>query len=127
MDLELTRGGPREPWQLGLRRGRMIALTDSVAVDAELDAFAAPYHAAAQAALAERSATAAQDIGSPRGRLADGPLWDLVHAAQLDATGADVSLAALFDPAARHPPRPGDACATRCAPTRTTTRSPWSS
>ena len=51
VDLELTRGGPQEPWHLGLRRGQTIALTDSVPVDAELDAFAAPYHAAAQAAL----------------------------------------------------------------------------
>ena len=100
VDLELTRGGPKEPWHLGLRRGRTIALADSVPVDAELDAFAAPYHAAAQAALSERIGDAAQDVGSPHGRLADGPLWDLVHAAQLEATGADVSLAALFDPAA---------------------------
>jgi len=100
VDLELTRGGPKEPWHLGLRRGQTIALADSVPVDAELDAFAAPYHAAAQAALSERIGEAAQDIGSPHGRLADGPLWDLVHTVQLEASGADVSLAALFDPAA---------------------------
>jgi len=100
VDLELTRAGPREPWHLGLRRGQTIVLADSVPVDAELDAFAAPYHAAAQAALNERIGEAAQDIGSPRGRLADGPLWDLVHAVQLEASGADVSLAALFDAAA---------------------------
>ena len=100
VDLELTRGGPREPWHLGLRRGQTIALTDSVPVDAELDAFAAPYHAAAQAALSERIGQAAQDIGSPHGRFADGPLWDLIHAAQLEASGADVSLAALIDPTA---------------------------
>jgi len=100
VDLELSRGGPAEPWHVGLRRGQTIAVTDTVAVDGELVAMAAPYHAAAQAALAERIGEARQDIGSPRGRLADGPLWDLVHAAQLEATGADVSLAALYDPAA---------------------------
>jgi 2',3'-cyclic-nucleotide 2'-phosphodiesterase/3'-nucleotidase/5'-nucleotidase len=100
VDLELTRSGPQEPWHLGLRRGQTIALADSIPVDAELDALAAPYHAAAQAALSERIGEAVQDIGSPHGRLADGPLWDLVHAAQLEASGADVSLAALFDPAA---------------------------
>ncbi len=100
VDIELTRGGPTEPWRVGLRRGQTIAVADSVPVDAELDSFAAPYHAAAQAALSERIGEAAQDIGSPHGRLADGPLWDLVHAAQLEASGADVSLAALFDPAA---------------------------
>jgi 2',3'-cyclic-nucleotide 2'-phosphodiesterase (5'-nucleotidase family) len=100
VDLELTRGGPKDSWHLGLRSGQTVALADSVPIDAELDAFAAPYHSAAQAALAERIGEAAQDIGSPHGRLADGPLWDLVHAAQLEASGADVSLAALFDPAA---------------------------
>jgi 2',3'-cyclic-nucleotide 2'-phosphodiesterase/3'-nucleotidase len=100
VDLELTREGPREPWHLGLRRGQTVTLTDTVRADAELEAFAVPYHDAAQAALGERIGQAAQDIGSPRGRLADGPLWDLVHDVQLEATGADVSLAALFDPAA---------------------------
>ena len=100
VDLELSRPGPQEPWRLVSRRAQVIALRDSVPVDPELDAFAAPYHAAAQAGLAEVIGTAARDIGSPHGRFTDGPLWDLVHAAQLEATGADVSLAALYDPAA---------------------------
>ena len=100
VDLELTREAAKDPWHLGLRRGQNTMVTDTVPPDAGLDAFAAPYHAAAQAALSERIGDAAQDIGSPRGRFADGPLWDLVHTAQLEATGADVSLTALFDPAA---------------------------
>src|SRR5512143_2260066 len=100
VDLVLARTGPGQPWRLVSRRARVTAVTDSVPADAALEAFAAPYHEAAQAGLGEVIGTAAQDIGSPHGRLADGPLWDLVHAAQLEATGADVSLAALSDPAA---------------------------
>jgi 2',3'-cyclic-nucleotide 2'-phosphodiesterase/3'-nucleotidase len=100
VDLELTRGGPQEPWRLAPPRSQVIAVSDTTAVDADLDAFAAPYHAAAQAALAEVIGQAAQDIGSPHGRFGDGPLWDLIQAAQLEATGADVSLAALYDPEA---------------------------
>ena len=100
VDLELSRGGPQEPWRLKARRSQVIAVADSTAVDADLESFAAPYHVAAQAALAERIGEAGEDVGSPQGRFADGPLWDLVHAAQLEATGADVSLAALTNPAA---------------------------
>jgi 2',3'-cyclic-nucleotide 2'-phosphodiesterase/3'-nucleotidase/5'-nucleotidase len=100
VDLELARATPREPWRLVTRTGQLTVLTDSIAVDAELEALAAPYHEAARAALAERVGTAARAIGSPLGRFAAGPLWDLIHAAQLEATGADVSLASLPDPAA---------------------------
>ena len=106
VDLELVRAAPGEPWRLWTRSGQLTVLTDSVAVDAELEAFAAPYHEAARAALAERVGTAARDIGSPAGLLAAGPLWDLIHAAQLEATGADVSLAALPDPDAVIPAGP---------------------
>jgi 2',3'-cyclic-nucleotide 2'-phosphodiesterase / 3'-nucleotidase / 5'-nucleotidase len=106
VDVELTRATPAERWHLGLRRARTIAVTDSVPADAALEAFAAPYHEAARAALTERIGTAARDIDSPHGRLSAGPLWDLIHAAQLEATGADVSLAALPDPAAVIPAGP---------------------
>jgi len=106
VDVELTRAGDRDPWRLELRRGESLAVTDTVAVDSALADFAAPYHEAARAALAERLGTAARDIGSPHGRASSGPLWDLLHAAQLEATGADVSLAALPDPAAVIPAGP---------------------
>lgn len=106
VDLELVRATPQEPWRVELRRGQLTVLSDSVAVDSALAAFAAPYHDAARASLASPLGTAARDVGSPRGRFADGPLWDLIHAAQLEATGADVSLAALPDPAAVIPAGP---------------------
>ncbi len=100
VDLELARATPRDPWRLESRRSRWLPADDPVAVDTALAAVAAPYEEAAVAALAERLGTAAREIGSPRGRFAAGPLWDLIHAAQLEATGADVSIAALPDPAA---------------------------
>jgi 2',3'-cyclic-nucleotide 2'-phosphodiesterase/3'-nucleotidase len=100
VDVEMSRGGPGEPWKVTSRRGQILAPADSTPADPELEGLAAPYHAAAQAALAQRIGEAAQDVGSPRGRFADGPLWDLVHDAQLEASGADVSLAALYEPAA---------------------------
>jgi 2',3'-cyclic-nucleotide 2'-phosphodiesterase/3'-nucleotidase len=51
--------------------------------------------------LNETLGRAVDDLGTPAGWLADGPLWALLHRAQLEATGADVSLATLPDSAAR--------------------------
>ena len=36
-------------------------------------------------------------VVAPGGRLADGSLWELIHRVQLQASGADVSIAALLD------------------------------
>ena len=60
----------------------------------------------AAAALSETLGVALGVIDAPRGRLEDGPLWELIHRVQLDATQAEVSLAPLLDPAVRIPPGP---------------------
>ena len=99
VDVDLERDGAG-PWRVTARRSRIVAVADSTPADADLDAFAAPYHEAAEALLSERIGEAGADIRAPEGLCADGPLWDLIHAAQLEATGAVVSLTALPDPAA---------------------------
>ena len=106
VDLAFTRPSRDGRWVLATRRSRVIAVTDSIPDHSPLVDFAAPYHRATRAALAETLGVALGEIGAPRGRLEDGPLWELIHRVQLDATGADVSLAALFDPAVRIPPGP---------------------
>jgi 2',3'-cyclic-nucleotide 2'-phosphodiesterase/3'-nucleotidase len=106
VDLAFTRASPRHPWTLTSRRARVIAVTDSLPADTALAAFAEPYHRATEAALAEKLGVALREIGSPHGRLEDGGLWELIQRVQLEATGAEVSLAALFDPAARIAPGP---------------------
>jgi hypothetical protein len=45
-------------------------------------------------------------VTAPGGRLADGSLWELIHRVQLQASGAEVSLAALLDPDAAIPAGP---------------------
>ena len=100
VDLELSRSDSRAPWSVVARHAELVAVTDSVAADSALSAFARPYHLAAEAALDQPIGSAAARIDSPHGRLGDGPLWELIQNAQLAATGADVSLAPLFDPAA---------------------------
>jgi 2',3'-cyclic-nucleotide 2'-phosphodiesterase/3'-nucleotidase len=106
IDLAFTRPSPRDPWTLASRRARVIAVTDSVPEDTALVAFAEPYHRATEAALAETLGVALRPIGSPRGRLEDGGLWELIQRVQLAASGAEVSLASLPDPAVRIAPGP---------------------
>ena len=78
----------------------MVAITDSVGPDSALAAFALPYHRSTQAALDRPLGRLEHAAGAPRGRFADGPLWELIQRAQLAASGADVSLATLADPEA---------------------------
>ncbi len=100
VDVTLSRDGPDARWRVVNRRARAIAVTDTTPEDGARVAFARPYHERAQAALEEVLGHAARDLASPRGRLDDGPLWELIHHAQLEASGAEVSLAALFEPRA---------------------------
>jgi len=106
VDLTFSRGAASEPWKLAARRSRVIAVTDSLPADSALAAIAEPVHRATVAALAETLATAQAEIAAPHGRLEDNAMWELIHRVQLDATGADVSLAPLFDPAWRIAPGP---------------------
>ena len=76
----------------------LLAVDDTVAADPRIAALAAPYEAEARRALGVAVARAAAPIGAPAGRLADGPMWELLHRMQLAASGADVSLTALFRP-----------------------------
>jgi 2',3'-cyclic-nucleotide 2'-phosphodiesterase / 3'-nucleotidase / 5'-nucleotidase len=106
VDLTFARGSASEPWTLATRRARVIAVADSVPADTALVAFAEPYHRNTRAALAETLGTAQRALGTPRGRLEDVSLWELIQRVQLEATGADVSLAALPDTGLRIPPGP---------------------
>ncbi|TMQ67552.1 MAG: hypothetical protein E6K80_15155, partial [Candidatus Eisenbacteria bacterium] len=101
VDLVFTRERAGDAWRLDSRRARVMAIADSVATDPALALLARPYHEEAQTLLARRVGTAPRDLEAPRGRLANGSTWELIHRAQLDATGADLSLAALPDPTAK--------------------------
>jgi 2',3'-cyclic-nucleotide 2'-phosphodiesterase (5'-nucleotidase family) len=60
-----------------------------------------PHRERIRPALDEVVGRARSDLTSPAGRFGDGPIWELIHRAQLEASGAEVSLAALPDPEAR--------------------------
>ncbi len=99
VDLTFTRDNPSAPWKLAGKRANVLALGDTVAVDPSLAPLLAAYATRTKAALDVVVANATARLDAPAGRFADNALWQLVHRAQLAASGADVSLAALFDPA----------------------------
>ena len=101
VELTFTREDPGSPWRISQNRGYMAAVSDTVADDPALSALAKPWHDEALALLAQHVGRTNANLDAPRGRFANGPLWELIHRAQLAASGADISLAALPDPAAR--------------------------
>lgn len=97
IDLALSRGAPTEAWRVTNRSASNLPVTLRLADQPALAAMAAPIHDATEQALAQPIANTTLALASPFGRAADSPVWDLVHRAQLEASGAEVSLAALYD------------------------------
>ena len=106
IDLSLSRGAPTEAWHVTNRSVSNSPTTMRLADQPAMAAMAAPVHDATELALAQTVANTAHALASPFGRAADSPVWDLVHRAQLEASGADVSLAALYDADVRIEPGP---------------------
>jgi 2',3'-cyclic-nucleotide 2'-phosphodiesterase/3'-nucleotidase len=126
IELRFSRATPLAPWTLMNRTAAVRAVTDSVAADPAMHAQVAPYLAAARTMLDEVVAQASAPIAAPYGRFGDNALLRIIQRCQLEASGADVSLAAMFDPTQVIPAGPC-AVVTCCACTRTTTRSAsWS-
>ncbi len=90
-------------WRVTKKSATTIPVTDAVAADSVIRKLAAPYHQATQAYLDAPVATCAKTLDGWTARYEDHPLVDLIHKAQLEAGGADVSLATMFFPGARIP------------------------
>jgi 2',3'-cyclic-nucleotide 2'-phosphodiesterase (5'-nucleotidase family) len=90
-------------WHVAGKHSGTIAVTDAVAADPEIIKLAEPYHRATQAYLDTPIATAAQALEASTARYEDHPLVDLIHRVQLEAGGADVSLATMFYTGAQIP------------------------
>lgn len=106
VDLTLARAYTGAPWAVTARRAQVIAVTDSVPADTSLTRLLAPYAAATKAAMLSTICDTRVALTAPGGRFADNPLWQFIHRAQLEASGADVSLAAMFDPTQSIPAGP---------------------
>lgn len=93
IDLELERSG--DGWRVASWSGENLP-TAEVAPDPELERVFAGLHARVREELDETLATAEASVSVARCRLVDCAAVDLIHAAQLEATGADLSLASLL-------------------------------
>jgi 2',3'-cyclic-nucleotide 2'-phosphodiesterase/3'-nucleotidase len=98
IDFTLERERRGRPWTLARTETALLAVTDSIPEDPAILAIAAPYVEEADRVLGRAVARTARPVGAPHVRLADGPLWELLHRVQLRASGADVSLAPVFRP-----------------------------
>jgi 2',3'-cyclic-nucleotide 2'-phosphodiesterase/3'-nucleotidase len=92
----------REPgaaWKLYAKESRSLRL-QGVEADPEILALTQPYHEETEAWLKEPIGTCGRDIDA-RAIFSDSAMLDLVQRLQLEAGAADVSLASIFNPAAR--------------------------
>jgi len=94
IDLELTRneGG----WEIAHWSGKNLS-TGTAAADAEIVEAASPAHARVAAALDGAVGDVTSEVAVDRCRVEDCAAVDLIHAVQLDVSGADLSLAALLN------------------------------
>jgi 2',3'-cyclic-nucleotide 2'-phosphodiesterase/3'-nucleotidase len=83
-------------WQVSSLTGALLPSDVSVAVDSAIAAIARPHDERARAYLDETIAVANEALPASRARLEDTALLDLVNEAQLEATGADLSMTSLL-------------------------------
>lgn len=106
VDLTFTRESPQDRWALLARGGRTIPVSAATPPDPEINSLIEPYHSETQAWLSRRIGESARPLEASTAHLEDSALLDLIHRVQLEAFGADVSLAANFNPRARVPAGP---------------------
>ncbi len=93
-------------YRLADKKSRLLLVDESVQSDPAIEAIARPYHDATEALLSKVIGEATVALDGSDARLRDNPLHELIHRAQLEATGADVSLSAMFAPRVRVPAGP---------------------
>lgn len=99
IELRFARATSLQEWTLSNADARVQPVSDTTASDPAFGAFARPYAEASRAMLDEVVGQTRAPLGAPEGRFSDNALLQLIHRCQLEASNADVSLAAMFDPA----------------------------
>lgn len=99
IDLTFIRSDTSGSFRLRSKQSRTIPVTAWNAEDPVITWEARGPHEGTRKALAQTAGRTSRPLTSPRGRYAPGPVWDLIQRAQRWATGAEVSLAALPEPA----------------------------
>lgn len=98
-DLFVEKAGER--WRVVAKEAQTISVGGEVEADPEVVRLVAPYDRETQRWLSRVIGRAAAELRPGDERFRDTALLDLVHRVQLDASGADVSMAASLNPRAR--------------------------
>ncbi len=98
-DLFVEKSGER--WGVVAKAAQIISVGDEVEADAEVVRLVAPYDRETQRWLNRVIGRAQAELRPGDERFRDTALLDLVHRVQLDASGADVSMASSLNPLAR--------------------------
>ena len=99
VELTLERAGER--WRVVERSSRLVPMDASIPADPEILELTRAAHERTEAWLNTVVAQLDTGLSARTARLEDHPLVELIQRAQLAATGADVSLAALFSTSTR--------------------------
>lgn len=101
-DVTMQRDSTGE-WKVTSKKSQLIPVTAAVPADPAIEKLDAPYNAQVQKYLDTPLTNAPAPLSGATGRVADTALVDLIQAAQMHYGKADVSLATMFNPAARWP------------------------
>lgn len=94
MDITLEKTGDK--WKVVKKEGVTLAVDSKVEADKEILDLAKEYHDTTYAYVDSVIGEAAGDIDGSNCRVQDNAMLDLIHAVQLEMTGADISIAAML-------------------------------
>lgn len=97
-DLQLERDAHGR-WKILSKRSHLIPIDERVAADPEVLALAKPYHDETQAWLNTPIGETRVNLDGREARFKDTALMDLIHRVQMDVGKAEISMAAMFNPA----------------------------
>jgi 2',3'-cyclic-nucleotide 2'-phosphodiesterase (5'-nucleotidase family) len=95
VDLDLSHAADGH-WQITSKHSAVLPVSEKIPPDSKIVELAAPYERATQAYLDTPVATSAQEMRGTTARFEDEPLVDLIHAVQLEAGHADVSIGGML-------------------------------
>ena len=100
-DVYLAREGAGARWRVVAKSARTLPVGAELEVDPEILRIAEPYHRETQTWLNQTIGETPVELRAGEERFRDTALLDLVHRVQLEASRADVSMAASLNPKAR--------------------------
>jgi 2',3'-cyclic-nucleotide 2'-phosphodiesterase (5'-nucleotidase family) len=95
VDLALSRAADGH-WQITSKHAAVLPVSEQIPPDPRIVELAVPYERATQAYLDTPVATSAQEMRGTTARIEDEPLVDLIHAVQMEAGHADVSMGGML-------------------------------